>query len=236
MKMPKSKRRRSEATRVDEQQSAPAPSSEASPAGVAPKSSRRKKRKRSSAAGEKQTAGGGRLPLAGLILAVSVDHKQGGEGTGDEAPSRGSYKFICDRCRALGAQITSQVHRRVHAVIASPEAVRNATQRVRKAIKKGVAVVDSGWVFACLDAGERVGWEAFDRKGDAREAIIAKESSKKEAVAAVTGESDNDANAVSGWTDPVELDCCCVCHENGDQVCPWCTGDSLCNVNRRAMA
>ena len=144
MKMPKSKRRRSEATRVDEQQSAPAPSSEASPAGVAPKSSRRKKRKRSSAAGEKQTAGGGRLPLAGLILAVSVDHKQGGEGTGDEAPSRGSYKFICDRCRALGAQITSQVHRRVHAVIASPEAVRNATQRVRKAIKKGVAVVDSG--------------------------------------------------------------------------------------------
>ena len=31
-----------------------------------------------------------------------------------------------------------------------------------------------------------------------------------------------------GWSTPVQLDCCCVCHENGDDNCPWCTD---CNIN-----
>lgn len=30
------------------------------------------------------------------------------------------------------------------------------------------------------------------------------------------------------WSKPVPLDCCCVCHENGDNNCPWC---SECNIN-----
>ena len=25
-----------------------------------------------------------------------------------------------------------------------------------------------------------------------------------------------------GWSSPIQLDCCCVCHENGDDNCPWC--------------
>ena len=27
----------------------------------------------------------------------------------------------------------------------------------------------------------------------------------------------------AGWTDPVSIGCCCVCHENGTtKYCPWC--------------
>ncbi|KAL7467208.1 hypothetical protein ACHAXS_007456 [Conticribra weissflogii] len=39
-------------------------------------------------------------------------------------------------------------------------------------------------------------------------------------------EGNDDDNA--GWSTPIQLDCCCVCHENGDDNCPWCLD---CNIN-----
>mmetsp|Transcript_25602 Transcript_25602/g.49184 ORF Transcript_25602/g.49184 Transcript_25602/m.49184 type:complete len:445 (+) Transcript_25602:105-1439(+) len=39
-------------------------------------------------------------------------------------------------------------------------------------------------------------------------------------------EGNDDDNA--GWSTPIQLDCCCVCHENGDDNCPWCVD---CNIN-----
>lgn len=34
---------------------------------------------------------------------------------------------------------------------------------------------------------------------------------------------DNHDVPDSGWTSPVDVGCCCVCHENGDADCEWCT-------------
>ena len=41
-------------------------------------------------------------------------------------------------------------------------------------------------------------------------------------------ESDIPDENNAGWSSPVQLDCCCVCHENGDDNCHWCTE---CNIN-----
>lgn len=38
-------------------------------------------------------------------------------------------------------------------------------------------------------------------------------------------DGDDDDNA--GWSTPIQLDCCCVCHENGDDNCPWCLDCNL---------
>ena len=48
----------------------------------------------------------------------------------------------------------------------------------------------------------------------------------------VVPEEDNE-----GWSTPIQLDCCCVCHENGDLKCPWCTGEgNECNLTLTRMA
>ena len=48
----------------------------------------------------------------------------------------------------------------------------------------------------------------------------------------VVPEEDNE-----GWSTPIQLDCCCVCHENGDLKCPWCTGKgNECNLTLARIA
>ena len=177
--------------------------------------------------------------LNGLTLAVTtLDKKREDASTGTDAQQQLSWKNTIDKCKQYGANITSQVHKRVHALIVSDAAVRNATQRVRKAIKLGVAIVDIGWVEACIKGGKRVDWADYLRNDEAKEAA----ESKKEAIGS-GGEgcdvkfdiSADDANASTGWSEPVELDCCCVCHENGDLECPWCTGEMECNLTKRRL-
>ena len=179
--------------------------------------------------------------LNGLTLAVTtLDKKREDASAGTDAQQQQqlSWKNTIDKCKQYGANITSQVHKRVHALIVSDAAVRNATQRVRKAIKLGVPIVDVGWVEACIKDGSRCDWTEYLRNDEAKEAA---ESKKKAGSAGGEGcgvkfdISADDANATSGWSEPVELDCCCVCHENGDLECPWCTGETECNLTKRRL-
>jgi len=194
-----------------------------------------------------------RRPLNGLTLAVTaLDEKRAGdrEEEADDATcstspasSSSSYKRTIEKCTEHGATITRQVHRRVHALIVSDVAVQNASQRVRKAIKLRIPIVDVGWIEACADSGRRVEWTEYLRDDEAREAAQAKEAANRDAGIGISAHGcdvkfdvgEDDANAASGWTDAVELDCCCVCHENGDLECPWCTGDKECNLTKRRL-
>lgn len=180
--------------------------------------------------------------LNGLTLAVTtLDKKREATSTGNDAQQQQhlSWKNTIDKCKQYGANITSQVHKRVHALIVSDAAVRNATQRVRKAIKLGIPIVDISWIEACIKDGDRVDWTEYLRNDEAKEAA---ESKKK--AGSLGGEgcdvkfdiSTDDANATSGWSEPVELDCCCVCHENGDLECLWCTGETECNLTKRRLS
>lgn len=179
--------------------------------------------------------------LNGLTLAVTtLDKKREDTSTGTDAQQQQqlSWKNTIDKCKQYGANITSQVHKRVHALIVSDAAVRNATQRVRKAIKLGIPIVDISWIEACIKDGKRVDWAEYLRNDEAKEAA---ESKKKKSSFGGEGcevkfdISADDANATSGWSEPVELDCCCVCHENGDLECPWCTGETECNLTKRRL-
>ena len=190
--------------------------------------------KRSGEAGQKHI-------LNGLTLAVTtLDKKR----EGNSSAAQLSWKNTIDKCKQNGASITSQVHKRVHALIVSDAAVQNATQRVRKALKLGTPIVDIGWIEACIKDGNRVDWAEYLRNDEAKKAA----DTKKKASAFVTSgaegcdvkfdssnDCNDDANAVSGWSEAVELDCCCVCHENGDLECPWCTGETECNLTKKRL-
>ena len=61
-----------------------------------------------------------------------------------------------------------------HGLIVSHAAVRNASQRVHKAIKLGIPIVDVSWIEACADGGTRVDWTEYLRDDEAREVAEAK--------------------------------------------------------------
>ena len=92
------------------------------------------------------------------------------------------------------------------------------------------------WIEACIKDGSRVDWTEYLRNGEANEAAESKKRSVGGDGCDVKFDiSTDDANATSGWSEPVELDCCCVCHENGDKKCPWCTGETECNLTKKRL-
>ena len=189
-------------------------------------------------ANKKRKRAGQKHILNGLTLAVTTLDKKRED---NSSAAQLSWKNTIDKCKQNGAAITSQVHKRVHALIVGNAAVRNSTQRVRKALKLGIPIVDIGWIEACIKDGNRVDWADYSRNDEAKKAADAK---KKASAAVASGAegcdvkfdvSNDDANAVSGWSEAVELDCCCVCHENGDLECPWCTGEKKCNLTKKRL-
>ena len=114
--------------------------------------------------------------LKGMILAVSTLDVKGESHSNSES----SYKAVADCCRKLGASVTGQLHRRVSYLICNETAVTNATQRVRKAVKKKVALVDVAWIRKCQANEELVAVDPYRLDNLAIEVI---ESRRKEATA-----------------------------------------------------
>ena len=90
-------------------------------------------------------------------FSISVDAARGD----DEATTPGSFASVRSRAEALGGTYSATVHRNVHVLLASAGAVERKTQRVRKAAKLGVAVVDAGPFLDACEAG------AFDAEAHA---------------------------------------------------------------------
>ena len=67
-----------------------------------------------------------------------------------------SYKAVVSLCKSLGASISGQVHQRVYAVICNRSAVSQRTQRIRKAQKKRVLLLDVEWVRQCKLQRKRI--------------------------------------------------------------------------------
>ena len=176
----------------------------------------------------------------GLILALSTDNKQYQSNTDDkqsgnnEDDQYNNLKPLKLLLQTAGATISPQVHKRVHYLICTQSAIDNLTQRIRQAIKRNVDIVNVDWIKKCIQDNNRVDVSPFLCNEIAREIMIEKEREKKMNSSDGKGNTDGydsdipkDDNA--GWSTPIELDCCCVCHENGDDNCPWCVD---CNINR----
>ncbi len=189
----------------------------------------------------------------GLMLALSTDNKQhqsdSNNSNKEEDDPYNNLKSLKTILQSHGATISPQVHKRVHYLICTPCAITNLTQRIRQAMKRNVDIVSVDWVKKCVDEKRRV--DVVTSESDekylwndwAREIMVEKECEKKRTSAnnnnsANSNNDDEDGGYDSdnipqeddnrGWSTPVQLDCCCVCHENGDLNCPWC---GECNIN-----
>ena len=175
--------------------------------------SRKKRRKRipkDSSTMEKRSA-----PFAGKLFVVSTLVQTSNSSEGD------SYKGLLALCESGGARCSSQVHKKVHCVVATTSAIQGETQRVRKAWKKGIPVLKADWVRQCLQVGRLI---PFDD-----DLVPAPLVHKKEPKGA---KSESRTASIIENERKVELGCCCVCHDTGATDCEWCIE---CDVTKRAL-
>jgi hypothetical protein len=165
-----------------------------------------------------------KLPLVGLTLAISTLDVKGQEHENRDL----SYKSISKLCVELGAKVAAQVHKKVSALICTTTSLQNATQRVRKAVKHDIPLVDVTWLYECqkdkTDTGLQVSFQDY----------LLDKSLVREIPKQGGGGMNPDYEEIpdKGWTEAEDLGCCCVCHENGSgDVCPWCTD---CTTNTAA--
>jgi hypothetical protein len=196
----------------------------------------KKKRKRQDAGNEEDNSAQTpkrtqRLPLQGKLFAVTTLV----EASTDESPE--GYSQLIELCKKCGAKTTGQVHKRVDAVIAAQSAVKGGTQRVRKAWKKGIPVVDPSWIRECLNQGK-----ALEMGPYTQGPLKVDSAARKKAPSSKSGDpkggdkSGKDGESVlekedEGLSVTIDLGCCCLCHDttSGRTDCAWCID---CSVNR----
>eukprot|EP00536_Pseudo-nitzschia_multiseries_P002272 jgi/Psemu1/283608/fgenesh1_pg.30_\ len=130
-------------------------------------------------------------------------------------PSMLSYNEVCRSCKDLGAEVIDLVCKRVSVVICTEAAVRQATQRVRKAIKRNKPLVSVEWLEECRKQNRRVEFEDYrlDKKAEGvvqnREDKLrnSSSSSSKSSGAANGDPGDDGLEGVpdSAWSEPQEL-------------------------------
>ena len=135
-----------------------------------------------------------------------------GSAAGAGATRQVSFASVRSRAEALGGTYSATVHRNVHVLLASSGAVERKTQRVRKAAKLGVAVVDAAPFLDACEAG------AFD--ADAHVLRVA------DADADGGGGKAVDLNDDACWVGSSKFDggCSCACHDvpGAPPFCEWC--------------
>ena len=155
----------------------------------------------------------------GLIVAIStLESKQtncANKLTGDDPSNEtmNNTKALKSLLQSLGATVSPQVHKRVHYLISTDSAMQNLTQRVRQAFKRNVDIIDIEWVTKCREKNARVNADNYLCNELVHCLMEEKEREKRKTLASdgIGNRDIPDENA--GWTKPVELDCCCVCHE-----------------------
>jgi hypothetical protein len=173
------------------------------------------------------------MPLHGYVVAVSIlqsatSGTKIGRGSSetklqDRSPLC-SYQEVCARCRDLGAIVSELISKRVFALVCTKEAANQATQRVRKAIKRRIPIVSVEWIVACQEHGQLVSMEPYRLDSEAGMAI-----NRRQNVRSLTLEKDLEIEDRIELFDAkigkvIDLGCCCICHEQGSTAnCSWCT-------------
>ncbi len=193
---------------------------------------RRKKQKKIDVSCTSDSRKTTKKPLAGMTISVST-LSDNTKSKIEEGQTNSSYNEVCQTCRALGATVIDLVCKRVNLLVCTEDAVKQATQRVRKAIKKNKPLLSVAWLDRCKDEGRRVDYEEYRLDAMAREYIQNRQARLRSEQEGLDDENtDVEAIPDAGWTEPQDLGCCCVCHENDTTAdCPWCK-DAPCNTNR----
>lgn len=163
--------------------------------------------------------------LNGLTLAVSTQESSSLPNDASNT-SLSSYKDVSALIQSLGGIVTAQVHNRVFGVICNRSSVVQNTQRVRKAVKKGLGLIDVEWLHACQMEKKRVDHtpyllnDFFKMESERNKDL--KNTKQHVAFGDPTEEELFLINNDVGWSEPVDLDCCCVCHDDNRDDCKWC--------------
>lgn len=164
--------------------------------------------------------------LNGLTLAVSTQESTSLPNDASNT-SLSSYKDVSALIQSLGGIVTAQVHNRVFGVICNRSSVVQNTQRVRKAVKKGLGLIDVEWLHACQMEKKRVDHipyllNDFFKTTESERNKDLKNTKQHVAFSDPTEEELFLMNNDVGWSKPVDLDCCCVCHDDNRDDCKWC--------------
>ena len=150
-----------------------------------------------------------------------------------------TYKSLVSLIREkLGATITNQVHRGVFCVVASPAAIRNPTQRIRKAWQRQVPVVTIQYIRDCQAQQTMLPIDDDYLVQPLQSSLLSsnpipitsstatkKAAKKKKSSLTVPDNNDHDDyHNVPERT--VDLGCCCICHDSPSDAnttpCEWC--------------
>lgn len=177
----------------------------------------------------------------GLTLAISINQNNNMQTTdGDVSIMKSTnQKSLKQTLKLHGATISPQIHKRVHYLICSNNAIQNITRPVRQAYKRNVDIVNVDWVNKCVTMNTRVNADDYICNDLVGKLIDEKEKEKNLPESGIDDGYKSDAlpdEETTGWSTPIQLDCCCVCHENGDFKCPWCTGEQSCNLTLARLA
>jgi len=125
------------------------------------------------------------------------------------------------------------------------------TQRMKKAFKKSIPIWDIQWLVEMHKCRTWIDPQAFNVTQFVKELWLQQQQQEQQQQQQtqqqtqqqdqplgrkevdVQDESDEEylSTVDKGWSEPVSLDCCCVCHDDDRDDCPWCLqGETKCSV------
>ena len=164
---------------------------------------------------------------------------------GEEAPPQPvstqqiSYNDLASLVQSHSGVVSQLIGKKTTALVTTSTARSACTQKVRKALKKSIPIVDLSWVEDSIEASKMLPLDEYRREEEVEEIVERREQEKeqeKEKGRSAVGDvsflvsADVDTPA-SQWSEPLSYGCSCVCHENNPNIvtdCDWCTD---CNVN-----
>lgn len=176
------------------------------------------------------------MPLKGKLVCVTVNvsTREGDPISPSDSVSYNDMKIMVEE---LGGKISSTVHKKVDYLVASENAVRSATQRVRKAHKFSVPVVRMSLVDYCYVNRSIPSDMTKYQYSNIAELIM---KYKENVVVSALGDGEvteegrtkakRKANAACVPVEAFEFkssevfECGCICHDRGELSCSWCEG------------
>lgn len=161
----------------------------------------------------------------GKLFACTTKGDDGDADSDDQRKVDGpavTYSQIKELVEGAGGKISSLLHKRVFALIATDRATCRRTQRVRKALKYDIPIVSTDFVTKslaakqCLNVSDFVLDVAPETEAESAKRV-AKEQSGKARELLLSALQDAPQAKV------VDLGCCCSCHDSGKLECDWCT-------------
>ena len=151
----------------------------------------------------------------GRCFAVSLNQRADVE---DASASRQTVEALVSK---HGGKVVNTVNKRVFCLLASDLAVESCTQRVRKAVKRGVAVVRPAFVHACIKKARLLPLSAFSVAQEEIEESLRKLELMKSRKTDKVHERE-DAQRESSYIRKIHIQCACSCHDDELDSCSFC--------------